>query len=223
MTVTDKAPRKLIESWSPAAFLVAGIILLGYAGIKGGEVLMGTSAPDVLKVTIGHIGLLVPVLGLLGLYSRSRDSAPKLSIAGVVTSVLSAVCSIVLLVSLAHLTLTMEGYPAIPEDVGQGLLPALWGPIILLASILTLLLGFLFLGVASLRTDVVSRPISYLLLVPGVMWVALFLMHAAGLNGTVIGIVVYVPIGVSLLAIGFGLRNTPVPADQGQPSTDPTV
>lgn len=212
-----RVPWKSLESGNPTAFLVAGGVLLGYAGLKGGEMLTGVVTPDVLKVTIGHLGLLVPVLGLLGLYPQLRDAEPRLSLAGVVMSGVSAVCSIVLLGKLVHLTVTMEGYPAVPGD------RPLWGAIVLIASLLAIMLGFFLVGIASLRTDAISTPISYLLLAPVGLWIALFLLTAVGFDGTLVGVLVYVPIGVSLLVIGHSRRSGPVLTGREQRSTDPTV
>lgn len=194
------------ESWGPTAFLVAGVVLLGYAALKGLELATGMLLPDVLKVTVGHLGLLVPVVGLLGLYSAVRERSPILSLVGAGSSVVSGVCSMVLIVSVFHLTLTMEGYPAIPEDAGQGLLPGMLGPLLLVLSIVTLLVGFLLLGAATLQTDAIPRPTGYLLFVPVVMWTALFAMIAVGVDGSVAGIVVYGPIAASLLSVGYRLR-----------------
>lgn len=217
MSAFDRVPWKRLESGSPTAFLVAGVVLLGYAALKSAELLTGMVTPDVLKVTIGHLGLLVPVFGLLGLYPLLRDSAPRLSLAGLVTGVVSGACSIVLLVKLAYLTFTMEGYPAVPEDT------PLWGSIVLIGSLVAIMLGFLLIGAASLRTEAVSRTVGYLLFVPAAMWSALFLMTAAGVDGTVIGSVVYVPIATSLLAVGHRLPSDPVSTDSAEPLTDPTV
>lgn len=213
----DVVSWKSFESWSSTAFLVAGAVLLGYAGLKGAEIVTGVVMPDALKVTIGHLGLLIPVFGLLGLYPQLRDAAPRLSLAGVVMSVVSAVCSIVLLGKLTQLTLTMEGYPAVPGDT------PIWGAIVLITSLLAIMLGFFLVGTASLRTDAVSRTISYLLLVPVVMWIALLFLTGVGVDGTVTGVLVYVPIGATLLTIGNRLRHDSVPIDRGHPSTDPTL
>lgn len=217
MGITNKIPWDSLESWTPSAFFVGGIVLLGYAALKSALLLTGGVVPDVVQTTIGHFGLLIPTLALLGLYPRLRDAAPRLSLAGVASSAVSGALNVILLVVLLQITLTMEGYPAIPEDT------PLWGTLVLFLGLLTIMLGFFLMGIATLRTDVVSRSVSYLLLVPAVMWAALFVMHATGVDGTVIGVVVYTPIGVSLLTIGYHLRRTPAPIDRGQPSTDPTV
>lgn len=217
MGVASRIPWKSLESWTPSAFLAGGLVLLGYAALKSAMFLTGKAVPDVVQTTIGHFGLLIPAFALLGLYPRSRDAAPRLSLAGAVSSAVSGALNIILLVVLVRITLTMGSYPAIPEDT------PLWGTLVLFLGLLTIMLGFYLIGVASLRTDVGSRSIRHLLLVPAVMWSALFVMHAVGVDGTVIGIVVYTPIGVSLLTIGYHLRNDPLSTDQMQPSTDPTI
>lgn len=217
MGITSKVSWNLLESRSALAFRIGGIVLLGYAALKSTLLLTGIAVPDVVQTTIGHFGLLIPAVALLGLYPRLRDATPRLSFAGVASSAVSGALNIILLLVLMQITLTMDGYPAIPEET------PLWGSIVLFLGLLTIMLGFFLVGVASLRTDVGSRSISYLLLVPAVMWVALFVMHAMGVNGTMIGIVVYAPIGISLLTIGYRLQRTTIPTDRGQASGDPTV
>lgn len=212
MGVTSRIRWSSLESWAPTGFVLGGLGLLGYAVLKSALFLTGVAVSDIVQTMIGHVGLLLPAVALLGLYPRVRDAAPRLALAGVVSGAVAGVLNITLVVVLIQLTLTMEGYPAIPEET------PLWGALVLFAGLLAIMLAFISMGLASLRTDVVSRTTSYLLLAPGIAWVALFVLHAAGINGTLIGVVVYTPIGVSLLAFGVRLRNTPPPADQGQPS-----
>jgi len=206
MWIPGTVPWNWLESRTPTVFLVAGAVFVGYAGLKVTRLVTEIAVPDVVSVTVGHLGLLGVALGLLGLYPTVRGSTPRLSRAGIVMSVLSGGCSIVLLVAVTHLTLTVSGYPAIPEDTTQGFLPPSVGVVLLFVSLLTILLGFLLFGVASLRTRAVSESIAYLLLVPGIMWAMLFVMHATGVDGTLIGAIVYSPIGASILTIGYRLR-----------------
>ena len=70
-------PWNSLESWTPSAFLAGGIVLLGYATLKSALLLTGWTVPDVVQTTIGHIGLLVSALALVGYYPRSRDAAPS--------------------------------------------------------------------------------------------------------------------------------------------------
>lgn len=210
-------PWNSLESWSPSAFIVGGIVLLGYAALKSAMLLTEMTVPDVVPTTIGHFGLLIPAVALLGLYPHLREVAPGLSLAGVAVTGVSVVLNLVLLSVLVQLTLTMGRYPAIPEET------PVWGTLLLLLGLVTIMLGFLMMGIASLRSDVCSRSTSSLLLVPAVMWATLFVMHAWGVDGTVIGIVVYTPIAVSILTVGHRLRRTSAHSDQTHRSTDPTV
>ena len=220
MWIPGTVPWNWLESRTPTVFLVAGAVFVGYAGLKVTRLVTEIAVPDVVGVTVGHLGLLVVALGLLGLYPQVRSAAPRSARAGVVASVLSGVCSVVLLVAVLHLTLSMGGYPAIPEDTAQGFLSPFVGVVLLFVSLLAILLGFFLFGVASLRTDAVSEPIGYLLLVPSIMWTMLFLMHATGVNGTLIGVIVYSPIGVSLLTIGYRLRSENVTPGHAKSSVD---
>ena len=206
MWIPGTVPWNWLESRTPTVFFVAGAVFVGYAGLKVTRLVTEIAVPDVVNVTVGHLGLLGVALGLLGLYPQVRSAAPRSARAGVVASVLSGVCSVVLLVAVLHLTLSMGGYPAIPEDTAQGFLSPFVGVVLLLVSLLAILLGFFLFGVASLRTDAVSEPIGYLLLVPSIMWTMLFVMHAAGVNGTLIGVIVYPPISATVLTIGYRLR-----------------
>lgn len=223
MGSVDTSLWRWLESRSSTVFLVAGVWFVGYSGIKTTRLITDIAVPDVLSVAVGNLGLLVLVFCLLSVYPRVKGAAPRLSRAGIGTALLSGVCSTILFVALINITLTVEGYPAIPEDTTQGLLPPVVGVALLFASLLTLLLGFLLIGVASLRTDIVSRATGALLLVPAVMWTALFVMHATGVDGTVIGIVVYVPIAAALLTLGYRFRGISVPVDWEQRETEPTV
>lgn len=206
MRLSDTVVWGWLESRAPTIFLGVGAWFVGYAGLKTIRLLTEIAVPDVVSVTVGHLGLFVLALGLLGLYPRVRGAAPRLARAGAVTSVLSGICSVVLLVAVLHLTLSMGGYPAIPEDTAQGFLSPVLGAGLLLVSLLTILLGFLLFGVAGLRTEALSEQIGYLLLVPSVMWTLLFVMHATGVDGTLIGVIVYPPIAASLLTMGYRLR-----------------
>lgn len=210
-------PWDTLESSRSTTFLLAGTILFVYASLKGGEAATGMVLPDVLKVTVGHIGLLVPVVALLGLYPLVREEAPRLSLAGAVAATVSGACSIVLLTRLTHLTLTMDGYPSIPEDT------SIVGAAVLIVSIVTILLGFLFVGVAARRTGAVPRTVASLLLVPAVMWSSVFPMLALGIDGSLIGVIVYAPISLSLLVVGSRLRSEPVGRDHGELVSEPTA
>lgn len=220
MGVPGRVPWDWLETRSPTVFVLAGAGFLGYAGLKTASLAAGVGVPDVISVILGHLSLLVPVVGLLGLYPRLTGDAPRLARAGVATTVLSGSCSVILLVAVTHLTLVTRGYPAIPEDTARGILPPFVGVALLLVSLLAILLGFLLFGIASLRSDAMSRTSAQLLLIPSGMWTLLFVMHAAGVDGTLIGVVVYGPLGAAVLATGYRLRTETVPTSPIEAAAD---
>lgn len=206
MRAINTVPLKRLESRTPHIFLVAGALFVWYTGLKMTRLVTEIPVPDIVSVISGHLGLLALALAFLGFYPQVRSRTPWLARVGVVSSMLSGVCSVILLVAVLHLTLSMGGYPAIPEDTAQGFLSPVIGGILLLFSLLTILLGSLLFGVASLRSNAVSDQIGYLLLVPSLMWFLLFVMHAVGVNGTLIGVIVYPPIAAAVLTCGVRLR-----------------
>lgn len=217
MATTSVLPWESLEQWSAPAFLVAGILFLGYATFKGIELFTSMTTPSALDVTVGTLGLLIPVVALLGLYPRLRGRMPRLSLAGVVVILVSAVGSVGILGWLLGTTLLTTGYPAIPEEA-----PA-WTVVALLVTLVTIAMGFLLFSIASLRTDAISRTVSCLLVVPSIMWIGLLVAHAMALSGPSLGIVVYVPISVALLAVGYRLRTGAASTDRAEPTVDLTA
>lgn len=206
-----------LEQWSPTAFLVAGVLLFGYAVLSGIEMATEITFQTAFKVGYGQIAVFVPVVGLLGLYPRLNDRTPRLSLAGLVATLVAGVGIVVLVVWLVGTTLMMEGYPAIPEDA-----PA-WTAVALILVFLTLAIGFLLFGIASLRTSVFSRTIGLLLLVPTVMWIGLIVGNVVAPSGPYLSVFAYTPMSVALVAIGYLLRTDGMPAGRAEPAPDTTA
>lgn len=217
MPTTGTQSWESLEQWSPTAFLVAGMLLLGYAVLKALSAFAGVTAPSAFDVAYGTLGLLVPAFGLLGLHPRLRDAAPRVSLAGVCATIVSAICSAAILLWVVGATLQMEGYPAIPEDAPT------WTVAALLLVFLTLALGFLLFSVASLRTAVLSRTVGVLLLVPTVVWIGLIFGNVVAPSGDYLGVLAYTPISIALLGIGYLLRGEPSPTDRAGPASDTTA
>jgi hypothetical protein len=197
-----------LEQRTKTVFLVAGVILLGYAVSKAIYTFTDVTAIGAFDVTFGGTGLLVAMVGLLGLYPRLRDGAPRLSFAGVAATVIGAVGTLAVLGWVASATLLREGYPAIPEEA-----PA-WTVAALFIVFITLALGFLLFGATSLRTDVFSQTIGRLLVVPGLAWIGLIVSNLFLPPGQYLGLLAYVPISLALLAIGYCLPTGVVQTDQ---------
>jgi hypothetical protein len=206
---TKKTWWETLERWSPTVFLVAGVLLLGYAIIQGVRTFAGAVVPSALVTAYGGIGLLVPVVGLLGLYPRLRDHTPRLSLAGVVVTILSGLLTLALLLWVVVTTLQMGRLPEIPADA-----PA-WTAAALLLGFLLLAVAFLLFGVASLQTPVVSRTVAFLLLVPTAAWFGLLVGNVIA-TGRYLAVIAYIPISVALLAIGYILRSRPAPTGRAE-------
>ncbi len=190
-----------LEKRNAEVFLVAGVLLLSYAVLEGLSAFAGVRPHSAVKTGYGGIVLLVPVFGLLGLYPRLRDHTPRLSRAGVGTTILSGLLILILLVWLLGMTLRMQSLPAIPADA-----PA-WTAAALLVGFLLLAVSFLMFGLASLRTTVVSRRIALLLLVPAAGWFGLMGANVVLPSGDYLGFLAYTPISVAVLAVGYLLQD----------------
>lgn len=205
-----------LERRSNTVFLIAGVLLLGYAVSKAIYTFTAVTPVGAFDVAFGGIGLLVTVGALVGLYPRLSDDAPRVSLAGLVVSVIAVAGNVVLLGWLTIATLTSGGYPAIPEEA-----PA-WTVLALIVVFVTMALTFLLFGAASLRTDVFSPTVGRLLLVPGLGWAGLIVGNIALPSGQYLGLV-YVPICLALLGIGYRLRAAGVPSDRARSTPDSTA
>lgn len=205
-----------LERRTKTVLVLAGVVLLGYAASKALYTFTAVTAVGAFDVTFGGIGLLVTTLGMFGLYSRLSDAAPRMSLAGLATAVVAAVGNIALLGWLAFATLTRAGYPAIPEEA-----PA-WTVLALIGVFVTMALGFLLFGAASLRAAVFSRTVGWLLVVPGLGWAALIVGNIALTPGQYLGLV-YVPISLALLGVGYLLPAEGVATGRSEPTPDSTA
>lgn len=206
-----------LEQSNPTVFLIGGVLLLSYAVLEGVSAFAGMEPQTALKTGYGGIVLLVPVFALLGLYPHLHEHTPRLSRAGLVTTILSGFLTLVLLVWLVGVTLQMDGLPEIPADA------PVWTAAALLLGFLLLAVSFLLFGLASLRTPVVSRTVALLLLVPAAGWFGLMVANVVLPSGDYLGFAAYTPISVAVLAIGYLLRTTAVSPDNQAPGADTTA
>lgn len=214
-TASEAGRWESLERWNPTVFLVAGILLLGYAIIQGIHSFTGVTVPSAFSTAYGGIALLVPVFGLLGLYPRLRDHTPRLSLAGAVVTVLSGLLTLVLLLQVVVTTLRMGRLPEIPADT------PVWAGAALLLGFLLLAVSFLLFGLASLRTSVISRAVAFLLLVPTAGWLGLIVANATAIvpTGTYLAVPAYTPIGIAVLSIGYLLKSESESTDRTGPAS----
>jgi hypothetical protein len=207
MDVSTERWRSL-EAWSPTLFLVAGVILVGYATVNG----VSAFTDLTIEQDIFEFGYVLGFLGLLGVYPRLADRSPKLARAGAVAALLG-------LIAFIGVTLTNVGY-------AMGVLsterPA-WYPVVIVFGVAGFVPGFLLFGVASLRTGAHPRIVGVLLLVPGII-IALMLVHIyAGLDSPVTVFVVSAGQAMSHLAIGTTLETASESTEQAEAEPTPEM
>lgn len=146
------------DRWSPKLFLLAGVLLLGYAALNGIAAFTDTSYVTVEDV-VGPGGFVLGFLGALGLYRSLTERSPRLARTGVCCVSLGAV---------GFSVITLQGL-AVIAGLGSG---GTHGILLILVTI-GMIPGYLSFAVASLRADVYARGVGLLLFVPAVVYAAM--------------------------------------------------
>lgn len=162
-------PWAKLREWNGQLFLLAGVLLAGVALYKGIGAFTSVDVPSAVDTLYGGLGLLAPVVALLGLYPGLRKTVPRLSRAGILSAAVSAIFVLFIWGWYLGTTVQLGRFPRIPEEA------PIWAALALLGNFLTISIGFLLIGVSSLRSDVLPKPGGLLLLIPGIMWMALIL------------------------------------------------
>lgn len=162
-------PWETLEEWNGQLFLLAGVILAGVALYKGIGAFTGVTVPSAVDTLYGGMGLLAPVVALFGLYPALRKTVPRLSRTGILSAALSAVFVLIMWGWFLGTTFQLGRFPMIPEEA------PIWAALALILNFLTISLGFLLIGVASLKADAHPQSAGALIVIPGVMWMALLL------------------------------------------------
>jgi len=194
-----------LERWSPTLFLVGGVVLIGFAASLAAIGLMDMSVPRDL---FAGVGFTLSFLGLIGVSAGLTDQSPSLARAGAVFAALGAVgFALTFVFGIADLVAIS--------------LPA-WVEAFQLLNIVGLILGFLLVGIASLRTDAHSRPLGGLLLVPALVFAVNF--------GRVVVLGAWTPAwapfilgslqALAMLALGYLLRAEAVSQESTERPTD---
>lgn len=201
MRSTDNAVWRVLESWSSTAFLLAGVLLFGFVIISGAAAFtdvvreQGAVVGATVMVT-GLFGLVAAVIGLIGLYPRLGQTAPRLSRAGLGALALGLTG---ILVSIG--TLAVVGPPEQPGDV-----PAFIPPIFISSGVL-IMTGYLLFAGVGIRTSTPSRRIGLLLAVPGIVLLWHYVALAAFGSQTIFEMIDYTIISAALLTVGYLLRD----------------
>jgi len=215
MRETDGTAWNTLESWSSTAFLIAGASLLLFVVLSGlsafTDVLGGGAGVGAAVVGSGLFGLILAVIGLLGLYPRLSESAPRLSRGGLGALVLALTG-----ISVVIGTLAIVGPPEAPGDV-----PSFIPPIFISSGVL-IMLGYAVFAVVSIRTRTPSRRIGLLLAVPGIVLLWHYIALAAFGSQHVFEVLDYTVISTTFLTIGYLLRTEAVSVSSTEPSPEST-
>lgn len=214
MRTTTSKTLKVLESWSPTAFLIAGGLLFLFVVLDGLSAFTNVigEGPMVGAAVVGSglFGLILAVIGLLGLYPRLSEFAPRLSLGGLGALVL-ALTGIFVVIG----TLVIVGPPEYPGDV-----PAFIPPIFITSGLL-IMLGYGLFAIASIWTKTPSRRIGLLLAVPGIILLWHYIALAAFGSRHIFEMIDYTVISATFLTIGFLLRTKTVSATR-EPTPDTT-
>lgn len=184
-------PWDTLERWSPAAFLVAGLMFLLSAAITVVDIAVGA---EQLRLQLGQAtvgaGWIAGLVGLLGLYPGLVDRNRWLVRAGAVFCAIGLVGYAIMTVGVLAI------FAGAPEGDLAPLEPVFL-PLMLAGSVLP----FLLFGVASARTDVYPRGVGALLLVQVAIFVANVLTPTTPTPATVVLVVL---VGLLLVNVGVG-------------------
>lgn len=192
----NTVPGNSLEKHSSTLFLVAGVLLVGYAGLNGIKAF--TTVP--VEPNLFEFGYVIGFLGLFGLYPRLADRQPWLARVGAVAAVSGAIA--ISGFNVRHLA----GLAGVASDGPPR-------PVLIFMALAGFVLGYLALGAASLRSDVYPRTIGFVLLVPGIIVVLMLVHVAAGLDSLGTAFVISAGQAMAHLAIGATLRAEAESAD----------
>lgn len=202
---------KTVEQWSSTAFLIAGFLWLLDTVLLGVELVTAISilgTPGAINGVLYISGTVIAIVGLLGLFPRLAGHTPRLArISATLVAVASVAITSFLIWFIIDTPLKLHSPPEV----------------LFLLGILVATLGFLLFGIASVKTEVPSRTVGYLVLgIPATLLGGILLVYV-GYGGNspdwtspAIGVLM----AAFLLAIGYGLRTQPGPTTGTELTTD---
>lgn len=197
-----------LERWSPKLFLIAGGLLVLAAIAAGVNAVNGVARSPVGSV-VGPVGLAISFVGLLGLYPRVADRTPWLARAGAVFAVVGIVGYAG--ISVGNFVSLLGGNPEGPPG---------WATVFVPALVLGTLIGFLSFGAASLRTNVLSRTIGLLLVVPPAIFIVMLVGEIVGYTPVWDNFVLTTGQALALLGLGYTLRTEGTLTGRSEPTPD---
>ena len=205
------------ERWSPVAFILGGIGLLGTSVVGSLDVAGIVATYPRLAMGPLLFGLWFVFGGLLGYYPHVAEESPRLSLGGVGTSGIAWVVWTATLLAAIFVDLTSERTIA---DLS-------WGPPLLTVAFVLALLSFLLYGIASVRSETPSRALGILLLIPVVAFLGQAVLLASKIvTGEVIAVLQLGfggLVAVALFAIGYLLRDDTTKTSDSESQAEPVA
>lgn len=206
MVTAGRFPWKVLEKWNAQVFVLIGLLFAGVVLYKGADAFTAWTVSTVIDTGFGGIALVAPLFGLLGLYPRVRDAAPRLTAAGIVSSGVAAISVLAVWTWFFGTALQLGRFPTFEEY-------PVWGAAALLLIFITLSVGFLSFGVAGLRSNSLQRSASVLLMIPAVMWIGL-LVNLPVRAIPELDFYVYVVNALTVMTLGYLLWTADQPSSQ---------
>jgi len=199
MTAVRMRVLQTLEPWSATAFFIAGGLLLASPTHIVLELFMNIPLPSWIVALFIIPGLMATLVGLLGLYPRLVDRAPRLAlIGGVMAGITGTILAVIFGWILGGALLSAVSGIAIGTPPG----------VLFSTFALTMTLGFVFFGVATLRSPGLAHSFGLLLLSFAMPWVVVF--AATAVFGSTfpewLTLAIYGPIPFIMLATGYTLR-----------------
>ena len=202
-----------LEQWSSTAFFLGGGLLLASPAHIVLELFMDIPLPSWLVALFILPGLMATLVGLLGLYPLLVDRAPILALAG---GVVAGITGTILAVIFGWI-------------IGDAFLSAVFGVVVgtppavlFMLLALTMTLGFVLFGVATLRSSSLTRSFGLLLLSFAAPWfvvLATTLVYGSSFPDW-LTLAIYGPIPFIMLATAYTLRMKSVATGREDVSAD---
>jgi lipid-A-disaccharide synthase-like uncharacterized protein len=206
------------ERWSPIAFIVGGIGLLGTSVVGSLDVAGVVQSTPRLAMGPLLFGLWFVFVGLIGLYPRIAEGSRRLSLGGVGTSAIAWVLWSITLLAAIGVDITSDRTIADPGS---------WAPPLLAGAFVLALLSFLIYGIASTWSESPSRTLGILLLIPVVAFLGqAMLLVSKILTGDVVAVLQLALGGLTaivLIVVGYLLQNEPGQAASSESRAEPAT
>lgn len=189
------------EQWTPHLFLLAGVFLIGHAGIMGIRAFTDLVTPPDVFVMTGH---LLALAALLGLSPMLAERSPRL-VRGA-----TYVCTLTLtgwaVLSGIRFLALLDLMPPISQVV----------PGVFLVLILaTMALTYTMYGIAAGRSATGSRTMAFVVLAPGMLLLILLVKSALVGSSGIGGFLIAAGLAVAMLTLGYSLRSWHRPPTSG--------